>query len=875
MTSLEKITVLIVAEKPSIASTLAEIIGEGRAEREVPGKGLPCFLVTQDGVSFPPLDGAKRRIEVEYRITSVAGHVYSLQFDGKYNVNRDDVDPGMLFDAGTHKVEQTGHGGSVVRHLERQAKRSHLLLLWLDCDREGENICYEVMSVVVPRLQRLTAGGAAERSLSRQRVWRARFSALTRQDVLRALSTLGQPNQLEARAVDARQELDLKLGVAMSRFQNRHFHSKYGNLNSAVLSYGPCQTPTLGAVVTRHDEIQSFVAEPFWYIAPTIGQCTSTGAVVPRETKLEWTRGRLFDQVLCNMYYARVVQAVQKAGAVTLVQVKTKPAVKSRPLPYNTVALLKTCSSALGLGPDTTMRIAEHLYISGYISYPRTESTRYPDSMDMHEALQEHAHNFVWGDYVRDVMLTAPLKRPKGGVDAGDHPPITPMRSATPRELDGNEWRVYELIARNFLGSLSQHCRYTKTSAVYGIMGETFKCTGTRVVSPGWTQIVPNMAMRDEGIVDHGTGQQVVLVSVQLLDGKTSPPRHLTESELISWMEHHGIGTDASIATHINTICTRNYVRVSSPDRQLVPTQIGVSLVHGYHRVDPDLVLPDVRKQIEIYIDHIASGKADYDQVVGHAIEVFRAKYAYFVDHVARMDELFEARFAQITKTSGKTLSKCGKCLRYMRFISSKPMRLYCPTCDETYAVPQDGEIRQFMDRTCPLDGFELLVSVAGKNPSKATRFCPYCYNNPPFEEMSTHSGCSRCVNSACSESMPRLGIFQCPDCPEAAQAMVVFDSTSKPKWRANCNQCKFVLMLPEDAHAITMTSRKCEHCATSILKVNFKKSKTPLPDGETIFSGCVFCDYVLRNLCGEALVRRVPFKPKKKKKRSDPLLRH
>ena len=275
------------------------------------------------------------------RVTSVTGHVFSVDFPPAFQ-NWDSVEPVDLFSAPILQVPE-GKGG-MVKHLERVGRGADYLVLWLDCDREGENICFEVIRCVEKFMNRKTT----------QQIFRARFSAVTPKDIQSALKTLVSPNENESKAVEARQELDLKVGVAFSRYQTRYFQGKYGDLDSAVISYGPCQTPTLGFCVERHDEIQTFQPENFWTLDCSI-------EVTNRTVALEWSRGRVFDEDV-----VRLLQSIiQESMAVTCSKIKVSEGRKPRPQPMNTVELLKLASRSLGIGPQAAMRAAEHLYLSG------------------------------------------------------------------------------------------------------------------------------------------------------------------------------------------------------------------------------------------------------------------------------------------------------------------------------------------------------------------------------------------------------------------------------------------------------------------------------------------------------------------------------
>lgn len=108
------------------------------------------------------------------------------------------------------------------------------------------------------------------------------------------------PNENEARSVDARQELDLRIGCAFTRFQTKFFQGRYGDLDSTLISYGPCQTPTLGFCVQRHDAIQTFKPEPYW----SVQACIQTKD--DQDFSLDWQRVRSFDKEVANLFLSLV-----------------------------------------------------------------------------------------------------------------------------------------------------------------------------------------------------------------------------------------------------------------------------------------------------------------------------------------------------------------------------------------------------------------------------------------------------------------------------------------------------------------------------------------------------------------------------------------
>lgn len=752
-------------------------------------------------------------------MTSVLGHVYNLDFPPSCGWG---VDPRTLFEAATVRNEASPEQ-HICQHLGQAAKGCNILILWLDCDREGENIAFEVIENCIPKMS------------SKHEIFRARFSAITPQDVTKAMSNLGKPNKNESLSVDARREIDLKVGVAFTRYQTTTFHFRYANLDAHLISYGPCQTPTLGFCVDRYDEIQRFRSTPYFKL---VAHILRNGI----KTKLKWQRNRVMkDRSICVGYQSKMSAA--GSSWATVKEAKTSTSKMARPIPLNTVALMKVASTLLGMGPQQCMHIAEHLYINGWISYPRTESSSYPEHFDIYEVIEQHVRHPEWGQ-VAERMLNTGLQRAKKGVDHGDHPPITPMACAVrDRDLSGSEWRLYEYIACHFIATVCEDAVIENQTILYDIGGESFAATGSALKSPGFLEVMPWHRPADKYMSSSVVvGEKHPVESITIKEGMTKPPGFISESELISLMEKHGIGTDASIPTHIENI-QRSYVKLHERTRTLEPNKLGIALVHGYHRIDPELVLPKVRANIESMCAKIATGEATYEEVLKKSLQIFTQKFDNLVASVGRMDELFEASFSSLGQVEVNTRlkPKCGKCARYMKYIDTKPHRLYCMNCEEVYSMPKDGSLKS--DGTvpcCPLDGFELVVHTDRRG--KTSHLCPKCYNEPEFPGMQTAQNCSQCPNLSCAHNIANWKVEEtCPHCEVGFLALEPQNGR-----RIDCNLCGYHVELPHDASKIIMSKRKCKNCKSNSTMLAFKYSEKNTPhEDKTIleFEACIRCD--------------------------------
>ncbi|KAK2111038.1 DNA topoisomerase 3-alpha [Saguinus oedipus] len=733
--------VLCVAEKNDAAKGIADLLSNGRMRRR---EGLSKFNKIYE------FDYHLYGQNVTMVMTSVSGHLLAHDFQMQFR-KWQSCNPLVLFEAEIEKYCPENFV-DIRKTLERETRQCQALVIWTDCDREGENIGFEIIHVckaVKPSLQ----------------VLRARFSEITPHAVRTACENLTEPDQRVSDAVDVRQELDLRIGAAFTRFQTLRLQKIFPEvLSEQLISYGSCQFPTLGFVVERFKAIQAFVPEIFHRIKVTHDH--KDGIV-----EFSWKRHRLFNHTACLVLYQLCMElqaalnghslglslwvqlvvsdlegwacavhrkfgddalTINTDPMATVVEVRSKPKSKWRPQALDTVELEKLASRKLRINAKETMRIAEKLYtqgsseahvlhpgwsvrltlrtasddkpqamrwlafilcyaapfvsplaslsvlagepaafhpMKGYISYPRTETNIFPRDLNLTVLVEQQTPDPRWGAFAQSILERGGPTPRNGNKSDQAHPPIHPTKYTN--SLQGDEQRLYEFIVRHFLACCSQNAQGQETTVEIDIAQERFVAHGLMILARNYLDVYPYDHWSDKILPVYEQGFRFQPSTVEMVDGETSPPKLLTEADLIALMEKHGIVTkvvcrsegslpqeldqgpttplsgdvvlapslpyimgctDATHAEHIETIKARMYVGLT-PDKRFLPGHLGMGLVEGYDSMGYEMSKPDLRAELEADLKLICEGKKDKFVVLRQQVQKYKQ---VFIEAVAK-----------------------------------------------------------------------------------------------------------------------------------------------------------------------------------------------------------------------------------------------
>ena len=691
---------LVVAEKFNTALRIAVVLSDGRMKRS-----------RSAGTNVFEFD----RPEGPYAVVGLRGHIVELDYPKELSEWSLSTLPRLLETRPEKRVTEEGIVGtlqSIVRGFDR-------VIIATDFDREGELIgqeCLELLLKVHPAIE----------------VKRARYSALTRDEIEQSFAHPAEVDRALAAAAEARQEIDLVWGALLTRYLSLTADQR----GRGFLSVGRVQTPTLALLVERDQAIKEFVPTPYWEI-------TAEGTKDGEAFSLRHVHGIWEAKDEAERVFRKLEGS--KDGVVrefTEEETRRRP-----PIPFSTTLFVAE-AVRLGLGAAMAMRIAEDLYTRGLISYPRTDNTVYPRGLGL-RTLVEKFREGPFAEAAAFVLAQPSFRATRGRSETTDHPPIYPTGAVDPKKLRPDAAKVYELVVRRFLATVAPDAIGRSRTVAVEVRGERFQGKGQKVLDPGWYRVYPYSQPEESAMPPLRVGETVGIVSVDLREEQTKPPRRYTQGTLIQEMERLGLGTKSTRHDVLQKLFDRHYVS----QRQLEPTSTGIAVTEALRAHAPVITRPEMTHRLEEDMELVAESKKPKEEVLAESRDMLREAYALLSANAAGVKETLTGALDRQHFVG--PCAKCGGALRLAR--SPRGARwVQCVnnpgSCTANYALPSAGFIEpapEFLCGTCKVP--RVKITFRGQRPELY------------------------CINPECAEHHRAFRIGVCPSCGSPLQIRYSF----------------------------------------------------------------------------------------------------
>lgn len=528
-----------VAEKPSVAKEIADIVGaKSRHDGYFEGNG--------------------------YQVTWTYGHLCTLKEPHEY------TDQWKQWTLRSLPMIPARFGIKLIpdRGIEKQfgiieslMSKAEVVINCGDAGQEGELIQRWVM----------------QKAACKCPVYRLWISSLTEESIREGFQNLKPQAEFDSLyyAGLSRAIGDWLLGMNATRL----YTLKYGQ-NRQVLSIGRVQTPTLALIVNRQLEIEHFVPQPYWELK-----------TVYRDTTFSVTKGRFQSEEEGKDFLQKI-----EGFPFTVTDVITKQGKEAPPRLFDLTSLQVECNKKYSYSAENTLKIIQSLYEKKVTTYPRVDTTFLSD--DIYPKVPGILAALV--DY---QPLTAPFqtgKIPKSkkvfdNSKVTDHHAIIPT-NVKAVNLTTEERKVYDLVARRFIAAFYPDCLIANTTVLGEVNQIEFKATGKQILSPGWRIVFgkeEENSDENESTLPAFTKGETGPHTPSLAEKWTQPPKLYTEATLLRAMEtagklvedeelrdalkENGIGRPSTRAAIIETLFKRHYIRKER--KNLIATQTGIELI--------------------------------------------------------------------------------------------------------------------------------------------------------------------------------------------------------------------------------------------------------------------------------------------------------
>ena len=566
--------IVCIAEKPSVAKDIAKVLGANQS---------------RDGY----MEGNG------YQVTWTFGHLCELKEPHEYNQQWKYWSLGSLpmipprFGIRLKQDKGMEHQFKVITSLMQNADS---IINCGDAGQEGELIQRWVMQL-------------AGAKCPVQRLW---ISSLTEEAIREGFQTLKDQSHYQSlyEAGLMRAIGDWTLGMNATRLYTLKYRSNDRSQGgNQVLSIGRVQTPTLALIVRRQQEIENFVPTTYWVLT-TLYRDTVFNVVMEEEEKEENPTAKT-EQTKAKEKTPKGFKTREEGEAVlekikdlpfTVSKIEKKKGKEAPPRLFDLTSLQVECNRKFGYSADQTLQLVQSLYEKKVSTYPRVDTTFLPDDVypkcgQIMNGLKEYFH-------LMDRIKGQKLRKDKKFFDNSkvtDHHAIIPTGQPI-TGLSEAEKKVFDLIARRFIGIFYPDCLF-ETTTITGEVGDiAFRATGKHITDPAWkilwsTNTDSADTPAEEKLLPEFVKGESGPHTPDLAEKQTTPPKPYTEATLLRAMEtagkmvedeelrdalkENGIGRPSTRAAIIETLFRRRYIRKERTSLWATPT--GVELIGIIH----------------------------------------------------------------------------------------------------------------------------------------------------------------------------------------------------------------------------------------------------------------------------------------------------
>lgn len=663
---------LIITEKPKSAQKIAEALADGKAIK----KG-------DKGVSYYEVTHGKNDIIVACAV----GHLFGIDEKNKKGMRYPafDVEWKPLYEIS----KNNSYSKKYYDVIKKLSKKADKFTVACDYDIEGSVIGMNIIKYIC----------------NQKDARRMKFSTLTKPDLVKAYENASPSIDWgQAIAGETRHNLDFFYGINLSRALTASI-KKAGMFK--ILSIGRVQGPALKIIVEKENDIGAFKPKQYW-------QLELEGEVKNGVLSALHTKDKFWEKKEAEAAYNK---SKGKDGKIS--DVRKREVEQQAPYPFDLTTLQTEAYRCFGINPKMTLSVAQELYTSGYISYPRTSSQQLPESIEYEKIIKQMQKNAEYKELCETLLKNKKLQPNNGKKTDPAHPAIYPT-GIKPAKFTELSKKVYDLVARRFLATFGEPAIRETGTAVIDIEGETFTSSGTRTKYEGWYRYYGQYAkQKEEELPKVEKGEKVKQKKLEMPQKETKPPARYTQASIIKELEKRNLGTKATRADVVDTLFQRGYIS----DKAIMATDLGTKIVETLEKYSPKVVNEELTRHFELEMEEIMESKKEESAVLEEAKEVLTELLSEFKNKEKAIgDELFEA-----TKTAETKANTVGKCLlcnegtlmvkrgKFGKFIACSRY----PDCTATFKLPSNGLVKT-TENTCDQCSYpKVLVIRKSKKPQE------------------------------------------------------------------------------------------------------------------------------------------------------------